>query len=459
MRIYFFLLLLSLLLAFSFAPGASAESLVYYQASGYNNGPKETGRYASYPAACVEMATLAGMVYESSGSGTLSGSCYGKKNNTRFQSGTWRRIDQECPAGITNLTCNASCDPPKTLVNGQCIEPDPCYGKTGGTQNFVKSGSSGDGYGSVVGGFVVSSQSGCFGGCAVSTADQKCTGRTSGAYTCRGTASFSGQSCSTSGGGTEIQDNTANEPKPEPQIISDDKPCIYSSSGEGQSCTSEKNTEHEGQFCGTVDGKKFCTDTKPTKNGIKIDTNVKTVTNPDGSKVTTKTDVATKTTCTGAGQCTSTSTTTTTTTNTSSSGATTGTTGSCTGASCPDKNTNPDGDGDGFGDCTGTDCGEGAGGDGELLKPELEEVDSYQETTQKFYNRVNNAPLFSAVGNIHAPIVGTAPTLVSAPIAALGGASLDLSFIDELKPILSSILSFVMKAVWCLLALVIFLSA
>lgn len=366
-----------------------------------------------------------------------------------------------CPFGDNGTTCNSSCNAPSTLVNGQCVAPpdNPCAGKTGGTQNFTKSGSSGDGYGSVVGGFVVSSQSGCFGGCAVSTADQKCTGRTSGKYTCRGTASFSGQSCATSGAGTEIQDNTANDPKPDPQILLEDKPCVYSSSGDTQSCTSEKSNEKEGQYCGIVNGVKTCVDSKPTKNGISIQTTVKTETKPDGSKVTTKTDVATKTNCTGAGQCSSTSTTTTTTTNTNSSGATTGTTGSCTGEACPDKNTNPDGDGDGFGDCTGTDCGEGAGGDGELLKPELEEVDSYQETTEKFYNRVNNAPLFSAVGNIHAPIVGTAPTLVSAPIAALGGASLDLSFIDQLKPILSSILSFVMKAVWCLLALVIFLSA
>ena len=367
-------------------------------------------------------------------------------------------------AGSTSMTCNfgGQVVGAGTKVSIQFVQlgaPDPCAGKTGGSQKFAKSGTSGDGYGSIVGGFVVAPQSGCFSGCAVSTADQKCTGKTSGSYSCRGTAYFSGKSCSSSGTGTEVQDNTANLPKPEPLVVVEDKPCVYSTSGDSQVCVSEKSNEKEGQYCGTVDGVKFCTDTKPTKNGIKIDTTVKTVTNPDGSKVTTKTDVATKTTCSGAGQCTSTSTTTTTTTNTNSGGDTTGTTGSCTGESCPDENTNPDGDGDGFGDCTGTDCGDGAGGDGELIKPELEEVDSYQETTAKFYNRVNNAPLFSAVANIHAPIVGTAPTLVSAPIAALGGASLDLSFIDELKPILSSILSFVMKAVWCLLALVIFLSA
>lgn len=440
-----------LLLLLLFYSGLSTASTLTYWSSGGSS------RFADPPSACKSYGALAKAVVDNG----YYWKCYSGPTTAYTWLGNVNRTIIDCPYGDSNLQCNSSCPSPSSMVDGQCVAPAPdsCSAKTGGTQNFKKSGSSGDGYGSVVGGFVVSSQSACFGGCAVSTADQKCTGRTSGAYTCRGTASFSGQTCATSGGGTEIQDNTDNEPKPEPEIINDDKPCIYSSAGSVQSCTSEKATEHEGQFCGTVDGKKFCTDTKPTKNGIKIDTSVETITNSDGSKVTKKTDVATKTTCTGAGQCTTTSTTTTTTTNTNSSGATTGTTGSCTGASCPDKNTNPDGDGDGFGDCTGTDCGEGAGIGGELLKPELEEVDGYQETTEKFYNRVNNAPLFSAVGNIHAPIVGTAPTLVSAPIAALGGASIDLGFIDELKPILSNILSFVMKAVWCLLALVIFLSA
>lgn len=393
----------------------------------------------SGPAACKALIAFKGIPTNGVSGGSSQGVCY-----------YYTPAGEYLVAGQWARTGDAA---------GTCAAPSVCSGKTGGSQKFAKSGASGDGYGSIVGGFVVSSQSGCFSGCAVSTSDQKCISKTSGTYTCRGTAYFSGQSCATSGSGSEVQDNTANEPLPEPKVTVDDKPCVYSVSGNTQTCVSEKTNEKEGQYCGTVDGVKYCTDTKPTKNGIKIDTSVKTVTNSDGSKVTTKTDVATKTTCTGAGQCSTTSATTTTTTNTNSSGATTGTTGSCTGSGCPDQNTNPDGDGDGFGDCTGDDCGEGAGGDGELLKPELEEVDSYQETTEKFYNRVNNAPLFSAVANIHAPIVGTAPTLVSAPIAALGGASLDLSFIDELKPILSSILSFVMKAVWCLLALVIFLSA
>lgn len=305
-----------------------------------------------------------------------------------------------CPFGDNGTTCNSSCNAPSTLVNGQCVAPpdNPCAVKTGGSQKFTKSGTSGDGYGSVVGGFVVAPQSGCFGGCAVSTVDQKCTGRTSGQYTCRGNASFSGQACASSGSGSEIQDNTANDPKPDPQILLEDKPCVYSSSGDTQSCTSEKSNEKEGQYCGTVNGVKTCVDSKPTKDGISIQTTVKTETKPDGSKVITKTDVATKTNCTGAGQCSSTSTTTTTTTNTNSSGATTGTTGSCTGEACPDKNTNPDGDGDGFGDCTGTDCGDeaGEGGASDFYQPG---DDTYSSVIEAFADSVSQIPVVAGVDN------------------------------------------------------------
>lgn len=288
-------------------------------------------------------------------------------------------------------TCNG--------VRGPCpVETDPCAVKLGGSQKFTKSGTSGDGYGSIVSGYIVAPQSGCFGGCAVNTSDQKCTGKTSGSYLCRGTAYFSGQSCSSSGTGSTVQDNTAQDPPPNPQVTVEDKPCVYSASGDTQTCTSEKSNEKEGQYCGTVNGVKTCVDSKPTKDGISIQTTVKTETKPDGSKVTTKTDVATKTNCTGAGQCSSTSTTTTTTTNTDSSGATTGTTGSCTGEACPDKNTNPDGDGDGFGDCTGTDCGDeaGEGGASDFYQPG---DDTYASVIESFADSVSQIPVVAGVDN------------------------------------------------------------
>ena len=35
------------------------------------------------------------------------------------------RNEKQCPFGNTGLECNASCDLPKTMVNGQCVTPDP----------------------------------------------------------------------------------------------------------------------------------------------------------------------------------------------------------------------------------------------------------------------------------------------------------------------------------------------
>lgn len=365
---------------------SAATEITYYYASGTVNGQlKTTANFASYPAACVSMAGLANMPYESSASGTTAGACYGTYGGQRYQTGLWRRVTQQCPNGNTGLSCNPE------------PQPDPCASKSGTPQEFTKSGSSGDGYGTVSGGYVAGVQSACFGGCAVNTSDQKCTGTVSGLYTCRGTAYHSGQSCSTTGTGTEIQDNAAQEPRPDPQVITEDKPCVYSGTGDTQTCISSKGEEKEGQYCGTVNGVKTCVDSKPTKNGIEIQTTFKTETQPDGSKTTTKTDVATKTTCTGAGQCSSTSTTTTTTTKTDGSGKTTSVTGSCTGEACPDKNANPDADGDGFGDCIGDDCGDGEGGGAnDWYEPG---DDTYASVIGDFADAVSDIPVVAGVDN------------------------------------------------------------
>lgn len=365
-----------------------------------------------------------------------------------------------CPFGNTGLNCNASCDLPKTMVNGQCVTPapDPCATKAGSSLPFTKSGSSGDGYGTISGGFVAAAQSACSGGCAMSTVDQKCTGRVSGLYTCRGTGYFTGQKCSTTGAGSGIQENTSQQPLPTPQTIDDEKPCVYSQSGSKQVCQSSKSKEKEGQYCGTVNGVKKCVDSKPTKNGITIDTTVDTVTNPDGSKVTTKTDTATKTVCTGANQCTTTSTTTTTTTNTNANGDTTSVTGSCTGESCPDENTNPDGDGDGFGDCTGDDCGGGEGGSlniGEL--PEFGDgTPTYGETMSAFVDKVQTIGFIAAARNISIPNGGGSCSVQ--PINIFGS-SVSVDSFCETVPLILQPLSYLFLALWGWIAIRIILSA
>lgn len=240
----------------------------------------------------------------------------------------------------------------------------------------------------------------------------------------------------------------------------DQKPCTYTTDSAGnQVCVSSKFDATEGKTkCGFVGSEFKCSEdlNKAVGEGISIATKVETKPQPDGKTKVTKTDVQTATSCKGS-TCTTKTTTTTTTTIKDGNGTTESVTGVCTGDNCPDKNGNPDGDGDGFGDCTGAECGEGSGKS--LTTPELEEVDGYQLTTQKFFNRAKSAPLLSAVGNVQAPTGGAAPNFESAPIAALGGASLDLGFIDQLKPIIADVLSLVMKAVWCFIALIVFLAA
>lgn len=87
------------------------------------------------------------------------------------------------------------------------------------------------------------------------------------------------------------------------------------------------------------------------------------------------------------------------------------------------------------------------------------EVDSYQVTTQKFYDRVTSSPIASAVPNISVPSGGTAPNFTTGGLEALGGASLDFSIIETLFDGVKSVLSAVMKAFWCFVAVFIFLNA
>lgn len=293
---------------------------------------------------------------------------------------------------------------PDTTYNpgtGECEAPPPdeCEAKNGQSLPFTKNGLGTDSYCTFIPGLSACSQSACFSGCAVDTFDQKCTFKTSGKYTCVGSAIFTGQECSTSGQGTEIESDTDNTPRPDPKTENKDEPCNYSTNPDGsQTCTSEKSTEKEGQSCGTINGVKKCYDTNPTKDGIEIETEVKTETKPDGTSTTTKTDTATKTTCSGVNSCTSTTTTTTTTIEKDADGKTNSISGVCTGEACPDKNTNPDGDGDGFGDCVGGDCTGTAGGP--LGSPELEEVAGFGETTTGFAERIAASPIIAAIDGI-----------------------------------------------------------
>jgi len=297
------------------------------------------------------------------------------------------RYGDSCPDTYTYNPLTGICDPP---------EEEQCESKKDQSTTFTKSGTAPDSYAVVLpGGTLGQETSACFSSCVVSTSDQKCVVNPFGNYTCQGTAYYTGQKCTT---GAEV-DYTDSPKEPEPETTTKDKPCQYIEQADGTlRCDSEKSTEKEGQSCGTVNGVKKCYDTKPTKDGVEIETEVKTETTPDGTSTTTKTDTATKTTCSGINSCASTTTTTTTTIEKDADGKTNSISGVCTGEACPDKNTNPDGDGDGFGDCVGGDCTGTAGGP--LGSPELEEVAGFGETTTGFAERIAASPIIAAIDGI-----------------------------------------------------------
>ena len=287
-----------------------------------------------------------------------------------------------------------------------------------------------------------------------------------GAYKCKASTVLTGNyTPPATGSGQKPSDTICADPGSPACTLKDlekkkeQKPCTYTTDSQGnQVCVSSKFEASEGKTkCGFVGSEFKCSEdlNKAVGEGISIATKVETKPQPDGKTKVTKTDVQTATSCKGI-ICTTKTTTTTTTTIKDGTGVTESVSGTCTGDNCPDKNGNPDGDGDGFGDCTGDDCGEVSGQ--ALQTPELQDVDGYQETTQKFYGRAKSSPLLSAVSDINAPTAGVAPNFQSDPIQALGGARADFGIIGQLVPNID-FLALVMKAVWCFIAVVVFLLA
>lgn len=498
-------------LAFLFAGQALAET--YYWV-GQLGGP-----YPSAVAACTAWTNYIGRIHDkvTFENGPANGSCWGKDaaGNSWGINGTASRRGDSCPEGATYNAATGACDAPPPNVGEECEDqtgagtlangsPDPMIvGLSGSCTRFTESEPTAactylkntkdpvkltriKGTVNYDTGAAVPPARTSVGPCEMSVVSSSCVvpaakqkDGVSLAPTfsvCDVTVEYSGRPAAVipPDGGLAHKNDICIDPTkcnlPEPTVEKESKPCIYVTDAEGrQVCTSFQWEGKQGEIkCGTVNGTFTCSDElkKPVSGGIEIATNVKTEATADGKTKITKTDKLTETNCKGAtGQgCTAKSTTSVSIIIKDGSGQTESTTGTCTGPHCPDKNTNPDGDGDGFGDCTGDDCGSGEGSDGggsvgELAPPELGEVADYQQTTQQFYSRVKGSPLMTAVGGIHAPATGTAPNMVSAPIAALGGASLDLSVIDQLMPIIRDILSLVMKAVWCFVALCIFLMA
>lgn len=201
-------------------------------------------------------------------------------------------------------------------------------------------------------------------GCEVATiSTSECTVNVKGAISCNVTANFTGNVANTSG--PDVRDSQCEPgacPPQEKSTSVEQKPCVMANGA----CTSETNTQTTGtQGCGTMNGNYICVTSKPSSDGTKIDTTVKSEVQPDGSVKTTKTDKATKTSCTDVNSCTLKNSTTSTVTVTDKTGQATSTTSTCFGACGSNgqglggSGSGGSGDGDGEGDgsaSTSNDC-------------------------------------------------------------------------------------------------------
>lgn len=355
------------------------------------------GPFSGAGAACLDYVSIQNPLWEATydsyqvgiGSNQTVAVCrftYQKRYSTPTASTStmYRKGTQCTDPEHTYNSSTGKCEPP---------EPDECEAKEGSTFRFSRGGSTGDSFLGVInsGGkkFYYNKQpSNCHSSCVANVSDFKCTTKTDSSYLCRGTGTYTGQSCSSA----DEVDFTDQE-DPVPKSTKKDEPCVYQTLPDGtKKCKSTKDEEKEGSH----DSDPQKPDDLPKKDKTEIDTDVKEETKPDGSKTTTKTDTATQTKCVGT-KCTTTVTKTETKTETDANGNTI-TTGTCTGPACPDKNTNPDGDGDGFGDCTGGDCSDSGGGP--LGSPELEEVPGFGDLTSAFAARIKTAPIMSAISGI-----------------------------------------------------------
>lgn len=292
----------------------------------------------------------------------------------------------------------------------------------------------------------------------------------SGSY-CRVAVSFTGNvTPGTVGSGGYGQGNpqTGNEgvcaddqdcTPPEQPKIEESQPCTYVYDAEGRKTCNSFNFKGEpgSMNCGTVNGGAYtCTPKVPKSNGIEIGTTVTEVANSNGTKTETKTDVATVTNCAGYNSCTTTQTTNKTVSIKDGNGNTQSTSSTCTGANCP-SGSNPDGNGDGLGDCTGDSCSKDEEGNyvSGPKTPELEEQDTYAETTQKFINRAKASPLVSGISGISMPAGGSCN--IGAAQTWFG--SIDFSLFCQIAPQILAGLRYLFLAIWAWAAIRLFFTA
>lgn len=367
----------------------------------------------------------------------------GTAAGTLIKSTSIYRQGNGCPVGATYND-----------VTGACDANNKCEALKGNSTPFSKSGTAPDGYMSLSGKISAPSQGACYSGCAVSTVDQKCTTKVKGNYFCRGTAVYTGEECP-SGSVTPTVDTSSSSSYPDAQTTNSSEPCLYKSDGKGgYTCSSSTSTESEGQNCGSVNGKTVCVDKLPSSQTNKIDTQVNTTTNSDGSSKTDKTDVSTVTTCSGINSCTSTSTTTNTTVTKDSAGNKTSETSSSTGSGST-NGVAKDGSGE----------GESEGG---ISDPGLPETPNYieragygdakadyDETAKKFYEKIGQAPIVTAIKGFSLQEGGSCPNLSA---NTMFGTFAMTDFCQSMAEILAQ-LGPIMLLFWAIVAIRVFASA
>ncbi|MCR4511125.1 hypothetical protein NUV66_17610 [Pseudomonas sp. 32.2.56] len=251
-----------------------------------------------------------------------------------------------CPFGNTGLTCNASCDAPKEMVDGQCVtpEPDKCESSAGSNVSHQHRLGEFTGRG-VVGARIDPPGVVCDGGCQYASSQQPPTsvsrfvnGDPAGVFA---TYSYKGNGVSCTGGEASRAHPASSTPLSDKNSQCTNK--VTDAEGRQQfSCTSsDKYTDIGDMNCGQFEtGGEFRCEPKapgPKMTDKTTEVEVTEKTNPDGSKDTTTTTTTTTTNCTGVNACSTSTTTSTTNNHTKSDGTPGGESTTCTGAACPDS--------------------------------------------------------------------------------------------------------------------------
>lgn len=410
-------------------------------------------------AACQIMITEtnSSLPYLSTGSGTGSGSCFVTNGTVNYVYGGWSRQFLYCEYGDNGTTCNASCESPSTMVDGQCVGAvqDPCFASYGQSSGFSISGNSNDPgafYQPIAGtNWFSHPNTGSFGGCS-STIEPgvKCTVQGDGAFTCTGNATNQGVSADPSSGeveGEECDAETCPDTEPSRTSGSDSDCTNWVEDAEGRrtrTCETNSEASQTGEAACMTNGSLVCVKASPTPEKdtkTRVD-DVAETPQAGGGKKTDTTSTTTKTYC-AAGACTTTSTTNHSTTVTNGDGEVTSETGTCEGDDCAEAET-PEEEKD------------EPPKQAELPAVGEEGDPGYGESLSNFTGRVQSSPLISAVSGIAFPSSGGSCFIGS---ASLWGGSISFNSFCTMAPDLLGGLRYLFLSIWAVAAVRLFMTA